>query len=118
MDGLYNASAEAIIYSKTGSTVRISIPIHGNESLKLGLQRHLMKFGWLAAVEFSVRATIALLPHLNPRSVAEQWSYMPHIVVGDPQQREAMMIGNSLTEKYLGVWVTDAPDELSPGHVH
>jgi hypothetical protein len=41
---------------------------------------------------------------------------MPHIVVGDPQQREAVMVGNSLTEKYLGVWVTDAPDELSPGH--
>ena len=26
------------------------------------------------------------------------------------------MVGNSLTEKYLGVWVTEAPDELSPGH--
>lgn len=26
------------------------------------------------------------------------------------------MVGNSLSEKYLGVWVTDAPDELSPGH--
>jgi predicted RNA binding protein YcfA (HicA-like mRNA interferase family) len=29
------------IYAKTGSTVRISVPIHGNESLKAGLQRHL-----------------------------------------------------------------------------
>lgn len=26
------------------------------------------------------------------------------------------MRGNELTEHYLGVWVTDAPDELSPGH--
>jgi predicted RNA binding protein YcfA (HicA-like mRNA interferase family) len=31
------------IYAKAGSPVRISIPIHGNESLKAGLQRHLMK---------------------------------------------------------------------------
>jgi hypothetical protein len=41
---------------------------------------------------------------------------MPHIVLGDPQQREAASVGNNLTEKYLGVWITDAPDELSPGH--
>ena len=27
-----------------------------------------------------------------------------------------MMGGNSLAEKYLGVWVTEAPDALSPGH--
>ena len=31
------------IYAKAGRTVRISIPIHGNDSLKGGLQRHLMK---------------------------------------------------------------------------
>jgi predicted RNA binding protein YcfA (HicA-like mRNA interferase family) len=31
------------IYAKAGSQVRISVPIHGNESLKVGLQRHLMK---------------------------------------------------------------------------
>jgi len=31
------------IYAKAGSQVRISVPIHGNESLKAGLQRHLMK---------------------------------------------------------------------------
>jgi predicted RNA binding protein YcfA (HicA-like mRNA interferase family) len=35
------------IYAKAGSTVRISIPIHGNESLKVGLQRHLMKLAGL-----------------------------------------------------------------------
>jgi predicted RNA binding protein YcfA (HicA-like mRNA interferase family) len=35
------------IYAKVGSTVRISIPIHGNESLKAGLQRHLMKLAGL-----------------------------------------------------------------------
>ena len=31
------------IYGKTGSTVRLSIPIHGNQVLKRGLLRHLAK---------------------------------------------------------------------------
>jgi predicted RNA binding protein YcfA (HicA-like mRNA interferase family) len=31
------------IYGKAGSTVRLSIPIHGNRPLKHGLQRHLVK---------------------------------------------------------------------------
>jgi predicted RNA binding protein YcfA (HicA-like mRNA interferase family) len=31
------------IYGKTGSEVRISIPIHRNQSLKSGLLRHFMK---------------------------------------------------------------------------
>jgi predicted RNA binding protein YcfA (HicA-like mRNA interferase family) len=35
------------IYGKSGSDVRISLPIHGNQPLKLGLQRHLMKLAGL-----------------------------------------------------------------------
>jgi len=35
------------IYAKAGNTVRISVPIHGNQSLKVGLQRHLMKLAGL-----------------------------------------------------------------------
>jgi len=31
------------IYSKSGSEVRLSVPVHGNRPLKKGLQRHLMK---------------------------------------------------------------------------
>lgn len=31
------------IYARTGSSVRISVPVHGNTPLKLGLQRHIMK---------------------------------------------------------------------------
>lgn len=31
------------IYMKRGSPVRISIPIHGNTPLKIGLLKHLMK---------------------------------------------------------------------------
>ena len=31
------------IYSTAGSTARISVPVHGNAPLKVGLQAHLMK---------------------------------------------------------------------------
>ena len=36
------------IYGKQGSIVRLSIPIHGNRPLKIGLLRHLAK---LAGIE-------------------------------------------------------------------
>jgi predicted RNA binding protein YcfA (HicA-like mRNA interferase family) len=35
------------IYGKSGSEVRLSIPIHGNQALKVGLLRHLMKMAGL-----------------------------------------------------------------------
>ena len=35
------------IYGKTGSVVRLSIPIHGNKPLKFGLLRHLLKMAGL-----------------------------------------------------------------------
>ena len=31
------------VYCKKGNPARITVPIHGNTSLKIGLQRHLMK---------------------------------------------------------------------------
>ena len=31
------------IYGKTGSNARISVPIHGNKPLKIGLLHHLLK---------------------------------------------------------------------------
>jgi predicted RNA binding protein YcfA (HicA-like mRNA interferase family) len=36
------------IYGKPGSSVRLSIPIHGNRPLKLGLLRHLAKLAEIA----------------------------------------------------------------------
>jgi predicted RNA binding protein YcfA (HicA-like mRNA interferase family) len=36
------------IYAKKESVVRISVPVHGNKPLKIGLQRYLMK---LAGIE-------------------------------------------------------------------
>jgi predicted RNA binding protein YcfA (HicA-like mRNA interferase family) len=35
------------IYGKEGSVVRLSIPIHGNAPLKVGLLKHLMKMAGL-----------------------------------------------------------------------
>ncbi|MCK4288444.1 MAG: type II toxin-antitoxin system HicA family toxin [Bacteroidales bacterium] len=31
------------IYTKTSSNYRISVPVHGNQSLKIGLLKHLLK---------------------------------------------------------------------------
>ena len=36
------------IYGKAGSTVRLSIPVHGNKPLKRGLLWHLMKLADIA----------------------------------------------------------------------
>jgi predicted RNA binding protein YcfA (HicA-like mRNA interferase family) len=36
------------IYGKVGSNVRLSVPIHKNATLKLGLLRHLMKAAGLS----------------------------------------------------------------------
>jgi len=41
--GLLRISGSHHIYGKTGSVVRLSIPIHGNRPLKIGLLRHLAK---------------------------------------------------------------------------
>ena len=39
------------IYGKEGSIVRLSIPVHGNTSLKIGLQKHLTKISGLPETE-------------------------------------------------------------------
>jgi predicted RNA binding protein YcfA (HicA-like mRNA interferase family) len=31
------------VYGKPGSVVRLSVPVHGNQPLKIGLLRHLLK---------------------------------------------------------------------------
>jgi predicted RNA binding protein YcfA (HicA-like mRNA interferase family) len=36
------------IYGKTGSDVRLSVSIHGNQALKTGLLRHLMKMAGIS----------------------------------------------------------------------
>ena len=40
------------VYIKAGVDARISVPVHGNAPLKIGLQRHLMKIAGIEDVEF------------------------------------------------------------------
>lgn len=39
------------IYTKVGNPARISVPIHGNRDLKIGLLRHLMKIAQISEHE-------------------------------------------------------------------
>lgn len=39
------------IYGKQGSNVRLSIPIHGNQTMKTGLLKHMMKLAELSEVD-------------------------------------------------------------------
>ncbi len=41
------------IYGTAGSIVRISVPIHGNKPLKLGLLKHLLKAAGLQEADFT-----------------------------------------------------------------
>jgi predicted RNA binding protein YcfA (HicA-like mRNA interferase family) len=40
---LLRVSGSHHIYGKPGSIVRLSVPVHGNSPLKIGLLRHLLK---------------------------------------------------------------------------
>ncbi|HYG64854.1 MAG TPA: type II toxin-antitoxin system HicA family toxin [Thermoanaerobaculia bacterium] len=44
---LQRVSGSHHVYAKEGNPARISLPIHGNHPLKLGLQRHFMKVAGL-----------------------------------------------------------------------
>jgi predicted RNA binding protein YcfA (HicA-like mRNA interferase family) len=39
------------VYMKAGNPARISVPVHGNTPLKIGLLRHLMKIAGIEADE-------------------------------------------------------------------
>ncbi len=39
------------VYGKPGSIVRLSIPIHGNRPLKIGLLKHLLKMAGLSETD-------------------------------------------------------------------
>ncbi|MBN2885792.1 MAG: type II toxin-antitoxin system HicA family toxin [Chromatiaceae bacterium] len=39
------------LYMKPGRSARISLPIHGNEDLKIGLMRHFMKIAKLTEAD-------------------------------------------------------------------
>lgn len=48
---LLRVSGSHHIYGKQGSTIRLSVPIHGNTPLKAGLLKHLMKLADLSEDE-------------------------------------------------------------------
>lgn len=48
---LLRVSGSHHIYGKTGVNVRLSVPVHGNDSLKTGLLRHLMKLAGLTEAD-------------------------------------------------------------------
>jgi predicted RNA binding protein YcfA (HicA-like mRNA interferase family) len=48
---LLRVSGSHHIYGKTGSVIRLSIPIHGNSPLKIGLLRHLAKLAEITDTE-------------------------------------------------------------------
>jgi predicted RNA binding protein YcfA (HicA-like mRNA interferase family) len=48
---LLRISGSHHIYGKTGSVVRLSIPVHGNKALKTGLLRHLLKLAEISESE-------------------------------------------------------------------
>ena len=41
--------------------------------------------------------------------------YRPHLVVGDPKQRKAILAGNEIQETYLGVAFSSGPENVEPG---
>jgi hypothetical protein len=63
----------------------------------------------------SVRAVITLRPTLAHPRWPNRGRYMPHVAVGHLEQREAKILGNTITEHCLGVLLADAPDEIPPG---
>ncbi|HTO85667.1 MAG TPA: type II toxin-antitoxin system HicA family toxin [Methylomirabilota bacterium] len=50
---LLRVSGSHHIYGKSGNVVRLSIPVHGNAPLKMGLLRHLLKAAGLSEADIS-----------------------------------------------------------------
>ena len=46
--GLLRIHGSHHIFGKSGSIVRLSVPVHGNSPLKIGLLRHLLKSAGLS----------------------------------------------------------------------
>ena len=41
--------------------------------------------------------------------------YRPYLVIGDPSQRQAKLVGNVMVEEMLGIAFTSGPDNVQPG---
>lgn len=67
-----------------------------------------------------IDADITLLPSAEsgrqyPLVRTEGSHYRPHIVLGDPGQRKAVIVGRTLVEEYLGVEVVHTQELIRPG---
>jgi hypothetical protein len=68
-----------------------------------------------------IEAEITFIPaseggRLNPPLlVSSGGSYRPHIVVGDPKQRRAIIVGNEIRETHLGVAFLSGPERVEAG---
>ncbi len=55
---LKRVSGSHHIYTKAETTARISVPVHGNTPLKIGLQSNLMKITGIQELELSTTPTL------------------------------------------------------------
>jgi hypothetical protein len=68
-----------------------------------------------------IEAEITFLPKSEggrdiPDGIFQGLRYRPHIVIGDPLQRQPVIAnGNRLTETYLPVAFVDGPQHIEPG---
>ncbi|MFT3664991.1 hypothetical protein [Piscinibacter sp.] len=63
-----------------------------------------------------MRTVVQMNYTLNGHRSLKERQYWPHLVVGNPEQREALIgEGNVLLERYLGVCAWSGPDRILPG---
>ena len=67
-----------------------------------------------------IKAEVTFLPESEggrkePPSHLSGGEYRPHLVVGDPNQRRAITVGNEIQETYLGVAFLSGPERVESG---
>jgi translation elongation factor EF-Tu-like GTPase len=67
-----------------------------------------------------IEAEITFLPEseggrIMPPGILSGGIYRPHLVVGDPNQRRAIVEGNEIRELYLGVAFLSESENIEPG---
>jgi translation elongation factor EF-Tu-like GTPase len=67
-----------------------------------------------------IEAEVTFLPaseggRREPPALLSGGGYRPHLVVGDPNQRRAITIGNEIQETYLGVAFLSGPEKVELG---
>src|SRR5436309_15158557 len=80
------------IYGKAGSNVRLSVPIHGNQSIKVGLLRHLMKMADLTETTFNSNSALPC----NPRKYPVRVNDVPQSTVGNNNFVRPFSVGSDL----------------------